>query len=134
MSEAEHWDWAEVGEPTDYGTQRRANWLADQSAKAETFMDMLDGRGQADHQADHDHLTRSTHGIFGASSGQSLAQTNAERQATVGTEWGDGRPLERNGHLAYSIAPAPARVYQSQLDNPGQLGESPLKRYMRGEH
>jgi hypothetical protein len=130
----EHFEWAEVIEPTEYGAKRRADWLAERQARADDFMAMLNGTGQQDHQAAHDHLTRSKHGIFGASTGQSLAQANAEQQATIGTEWGDGRVLERNGHLSWSIAPAPRRVWASQInDRPGiQQGESPLLRYMRG--
>ena len=98
-------------------------------------MAMLSGGGQAAHQADHDRITRSTHGLFGASTGQQLSQANAERPATVGGDLGQARPLERNGHLAQSIGPAPARVDLTRVnDHPGyqQGDDSPLLRSCEG--
>jgi hypothetical protein len=121
-----------------------SQWLHDQErarqrANAQVMMDMLNGGGQAAHQAAHDRITQSTHGLFGASTGQQLGQAAAERPATVGGEWGLGRPLERNGHLAQSIGPAPARVDLTRVnDHPGFMqgqepGVSPLLAHMRGE-
>jgi hypothetical protein len=124
---------------TEYGQWRREQRDAHLRASADDMMAMLSGAGQADHQAAHDHLTRGQHGIFGAMTGNQLAQDAAGRQATVGGEWGLGRPLERNGHLAQSIAPAPARVDLTRVnDHPGFMrgqepGVSPLLAHMRGQ-
>jgi hypothetical protein len=127
MTNADGWDWAEVVEVTDYGRARREAWLAGLQARAD---DMTQASMEA-HRPDHDRITAWQNGLFPGSPQQHAAEV-ADRQVTIGTDWGDGRVIERNGHLSWSIGPAPARVYQSQLDNPGQLGESPLKRYMRG--
>jgi hypothetical protein len=58
----------------------------------------------------------------------------------VGGDWGQGRPLERNGGAfdwsAISDSPAPRRVYASQInDRPGfdPAAERPIMRYLRGE-
>jgi hypothetical protein len=124
---------------TEFGQQVRARHFARMQANGEAMAAMLSGAGQAEHQAAHDHLTRSQHGIFGAMTGNQLAQNASERQATVGGEWGLGRPLERNGHLAQSIGPAPARVDLTRVnDHPGFMqgqepGVSPLLAHMRGE-
>jgi hypothetical protein len=136
MSESNAGEWAEPVEPSEYGQQRRAAWLAEGRARAQTMMDMLSGGGQQDHQAAHDHITRSKHGIFGAMTPQELGQAAADRQASVGGEWGHARPLERNGHLADSIGPAPHRVYRSQVNEyPGyqQSDDRPILRHLRGE-
>jgi hypothetical protein len=133
MSQYEH---AHEVPPEEYGQWRHDQERARQQANAEAMMSMLSGGGQADHQAAHDHLTRSTHGLFGASTGQQLGQANAERQATVGGDFGQARPLERNGHLAQSIGPAPHRVYRSQVNEyPGyqQGDDRAILRYLRGE-
>jgi hypothetical protein len=101
------------------------------------MMDMLSGGGRDGHQAAHDHITRSTHGLFGAMTAQELGQVAAERQATVGGEWGQGRPLERFGGLFdTNDGPAPARVDLTRVnDHPGyqQGDDRPILRYLRGE-
>jgi hypothetical protein len=124
---------------TEYGRWRLEQARAQQRANAQVMMDMLNGGGQDAHRADHDQITRSTHGLFGPMTPEERGQANAERQATVGGEWGQGRPLERNGGAfdwsAVSDSPAPGRVYRSQInDRPGlQRGESPLVRWQRGQ-
>jgi hypothetical protein len=123
---------------TEFGQQVRDRHFARMQANAEAMAAMLSGAGRADHQAAHDHLTRGQHGIFGAMTGHQLARNASERQATVSGEWGLGRPLERNGHLSSSIAPAPARVDLTRVnDHPGYQGRepgvSPLLAHMRGE-
>ena len=124
---------------TEFGQWVHDQHFARMQANAETMMDMLSGGGRDAHQATHDHLTRSTHGLFGASTGQQLGQAAAEQPATVGGDFGQARPLERNGHLAQSIGPAPARVDMTRVnDRPGFMqgqepGVSPLLAYMRGE-
>ncbi len=112
-----------------YGRQRRAAWLAGLQANADTMTEA----SMAAHRADHSEITRSTHGIFGALTGEQLAASVAARQAVVGSAYG-GRPLERLGgtfdHAA--TGPAPARVDLRFVDRPQPTGESPLLRYMRG--
>jgi hypothetical protein len=124
---------------TEYGAWRREQARAQQRANAELFMEMLNGGGQDQHRADHDRVTRSTHGLFGAMTPEDHGQANAERQAVLGSDFGQGRPLERNGGMfdwsAFSDSPAPARVYASQInDRPGLQGDgvSPVVRYLQG--
>ncbi len=111
-----------------YGAQRRQDWLARLQANA----DAMSQAAIAAHQQDHDVITRSTHGIMGALSPQEQAAAVAARQATVGTAWGHGRPLERHGGtFNHNLGPAPARRdlrYAGQVQPPG---ESPLAAYMR---
>ena len=134
MSQYEH---AHEVPPEEYGQWRHDQERARMQANAQVMMDMLSGAGQADHQAVHDHLTRSTHGIFGGMTGHQMAQDATGRRVTVGGDFGGGRPLERNGGLYdTSAGPAPHRVYLSQInDRPGfQVGDDrPILRHLRGE-
>jgi hypothetical protein len=133
MSQYEH---AHEVPPEEYGQWRADQERARQRANAQVMLDMLNGVGQAEHQGTHEHLARSHNGLFPGSTGQQLAQAAADLPATVGGEWGLGRPLERNGHLAESISPSPARVYLSRInDRPGfQVSDDrPILRHLRGE-
>jgi hypothetical protein len=122
---------------TAYGDQRKADWLTDQQAKADMMNEMLSGAGRAGHQAEHDIITRSKQGLFGAMTPEELGQAAAERQATVGGEWGQARPLERNGGLFdhHVTAPHPAQRdlrYVNQVQRPSADSVSPLKAFMDG--
>lgn len=133
MSQYEH---AHEVPPEEYGQWRHDQERARMQANAQVMMDMLSGAGRAAHQAAHDHLTRSTHGMYNGSTGQELAQSVTERPATVGGDWGLGRPLERNGHLAQSIGPSPHAVDLTRVnDRPGfqQGDDRPIMRHLRGE-
>jgi hypothetical protein len=124
-------DFEQPAEPSTYGTARRAAWMAQLQANA----DAMTEAAVTSHQADHDIVTAGQVGIFGAGDPRQRAAELAARPATVGegASVGIGRPLQRNGHLAESISPAPARVYASQIKKPGQVpdGLSPLAQYMR---
>lgn len=87
------------------------------------------------HRASSEGLRAAHQGLYGHMTPEELGAAVQARAATVGTAWGHGRPLERNGgtfdHAA--TAPAPARVDLRHADMPPghQVGESPLARYMR---
>jgi hypothetical protein len=137
VSEAEHWEWAEVVEPSDYGRARREAWLADQQAKAKTMMDMLSGGAQDQHRADHDAVTSGQHGIFGmADSPYELGAAVAARAATVGGEWGHAQAIERHGapthHLEGPALPQADRRPRGQT-GPDPDARSPVMRWQRGE-
>ena len=94
--------------------------------------EMLSGGGQAGHAGVSRQLRAAHQGLFGHMSPEDLGAAVAGRAATVGTGWGQGRALERNGGtFDHAIGPAPARRdlrYAGQVQPPG---ESPLARYMR---
>jgi hypothetical protein len=120
-----------------YGAQRRAAWLAHHAANADMAnRAAVEAHGQSE---DHRVVQAGQGGLFGHMTPQQMGQAAAERTATVGAEYGQGRPLERNGHLAESIGPSPARIYRSQItDRPGFMpgqepGVSPLLAHMRGQ-
>jgi hypothetical protein len=111
---------------SQYGRARREAWLAGIQVNS----DNMTQAAMEAHRADHDVITRTTHGLYGALSPQERAVSVAGRQATVSTDYGDGRPLQRNGGLyGNNIGPAPARVYRQDLT--AQPGESPLARWLR---
>ena len=130
-------DFEQEGQVSAYGAQRRAAWLAHHQANA----DMADRAAVEAHGQTEDHrvVQSGQGGLYRHMTPQQLGQAAAERQATVGAEYGQARPLERNGHLAESIGPSPARIYRSQInDHPGFMpgrepGVSPLLAHMRGE-
>src|SRR5690349_21442546 len=98
-------------DPTDYGRQRREAWLVGMQARADDMMAMLSGAGHAGHQAAHDHITRSTHGVLGAQTPYQRGQDVSEIQATVGGDWGQARPIQRlGGTLDTNDGPRPHRV------------------------
>ena len=133
MSDFEH----ETEAPdTAYGAQRRADWLAGMQRNADTMNAMLSGSGQAGH-ADTSRQLRAAHtGLFGHATPEEYGQDVSERQVAIGTEWGDGRQLQRNGGLHDSIGPAPARRdlrFVNQVQPPSESSVSPLMAYMRGQ-
>jgi hypothetical protein len=113
---------------SDYGRARREAWLVHLRQQDALSRD-LEG-----HRAVSDVLRAGQQGILGHLSGQEQAASVAARPVTLGTDWGDGRALERLGGTTESIAPAPARVDLRHVNAPNQrpTGESPLARYMRG--
>jgi hypothetical protein len=130
-------DFAQEGQVSAYGTARRAAWLAHHAANA-AMADRaaVEAHGQSE---DHRVVQAGQGGLYQHMTPQQLGQAAAERPATVGGEWGLGRPLERNGHLSSSIGPAPARVDLTRVnDRPGFMqgqepGVSPLLAHMRGD-
>jgi hypothetical protein len=114
-----------------YGKQRRAAWMAQLQANA----DAMRAASLEAHQAHHEVVTASKQGIFGHSTPEQMAATVAARPATVGTAWGQGRPVERNGgQYDHNLGPAPARVDLRNVDRQGQEpGMSPLLAHMRGQ-
>ena len=121
---------------SDYGKQRKEDWLAHHQANADMAKRAaVEAHGQSD---DHRVVQAGQGGLFGHMTPQQLGQAAAERTATVGAEWGQERVIERNGHLAQSIGPAPARVDLTRVDDhPGFMqgqepGVSPLLAYLRG--
>lgn len=123
-------DFEQQAPVSSYGAQRRAEWLARLRANAEA----MSAASMAAHQQDHDLVTSGQAGLFGPATPQQMAATVAARAATVGTVWGQGRPLERNGGLYdHNLGPAPARHDLRFVDMPPghQLGESPVVRYLR---
>lgn len=130
MSEQDEREWVELVPVAEYGRWRREQHFARMQANSE----MAQAVAMEAHQADHDVITRSTHGTFGAMTPQEQAAAVAARPVTVGTEWSDGRPLERHGGLYdHNLGPAPARRDLRFVGQPGQQppGESPVVKYMR---
>jgi hypothetical protein len=122
--------------PSDYGRQRRAAWLAGLQANS----DMATSAAmQAHAQSDDRRVTQSGQaGLFGHMTPEDRGAAVQDRAATVGTDWGNGRPLERQGGTfdpaAYGSSPAPARVDLTGVNaSPGFLRtEHPLKHRNQG--
>jgi hypothetical protein len=140
MTDFEH-DYAPA-DPTQEDARRKAALLgSDAQARANTFVDFLSGgNARAEFEATSAHLTRSKQGVLGAMTGQQAAQNVAERQATVGSAFGQERPLERLGGTvdwsAFSDSPAPARRdlrFVNQVAPPAADAMSPTLRWSRGE-
>ncbi len=119
--------------PSDYGRHRREQWMASLRANSE----MMSQAAMAAHQPDHNEITRSTHGIFGALTGEQLAANVAARQAVVGSAY-DARPLQRQGGLYdpadYLCGPVPPQRDLRQVSTPGgqPTTVSPLWAHMQG--
>jgi hypothetical protein len=118
---------------SEYGRQRRAEWLAQLQANAEA---MTAAAMQA-HQPDHDVVTAGQLGLYGRTTPQQLAANVAARRR-IGDDWGAGRDLQALGgtnweaHGAGAVAPIPGGAYANLNRQPEQqLGESPLARFMR---
>jgi hypothetical protein len=112
---------------SQYGRARREAWLAQLAANA----DMMTQAAMQAHEQDHLAVTAGQAGLYGHLSGQERAASVAARPVTVGTDWGDGRQVQRNGGLFNSnVAPAPARVYRQDITE--RPGISPLRAWMEG--
>jgi len=117
---------------SEYGRQRRAEWLAGLQANA----DMASAAEMQAHQQDHNTVTAGQAGIFGQTSPQQMAATVAARAATVGTGTDAGRPLERHPVYTHHLeGPCPP---QADRRRAGQTGPdpdalSPTLRYLRGQ-
>jgi len=124
-------DFAEATPVSAYGQQRREAWLAGLRANS----DLMSAASMEAHRAEHDVITAGQNGLYGALSPQEKAAAVAARAATVGSAWGHGRPLERQGGLYnHNFGPAPARVDLRNADRQGQEpGMSPLLAHMRGQ-
>ena len=106
-----------------YGAARRAAWLAHHaanSAMADRAAVAAHGRAKTTASSSRASraCTRTCHRM-------TEVQRRAAMQAVAGSDYG-GRPLERHGHLAESIGPAPARVDMTRVnDRPGYQGREP---------
>ena len=117
---------SEFNEPdapvSQYGAQRKEAWLAGLRANA----DMAEQAEMAAYaQSEERRVTQAGQvGIFGHGTPYDRGAAVAARPATVGGEWGPGRPLERlGGTLDHANdAPAPARAdMRSTAAPPGYL-------------
>ena len=118
---------------SQYGAQRRANWLAGLQARAD---DMQAAAVEA-HRADHNVITAGQAGIFGTATAYDMAAEVSERAARIGDGVSSGRELERAGGTYrwsdVSDSPAPPLV-DLRPRRPGMrpTGASPLYQHMHG--
>jgi hypothetical protein len=121
---------------SDYGRQRKANWLAGLQANA----DMADRAAVAAHGRSEDHrvVQAGQQGLFPNMSPYDRGAAAAAMQPVVGSDYG-GRPLEKLGgmfdHSEVGCAPAPARVDLRYVNRPGgqqPTGESAWEAWKRG--
>jgi hypothetical protein len=117
---------------SQYGRQRRAEWLARLQANAEA----MTAAAMEAHRADHNAVTEGQLGLYGRVTPEQQAAIVAARRR-VGDDWGAGRDLQALGgtnweaHGAGAVAPIPGGAYANLNRPPEQLGESPLARFMR---
>ena len=118
---------------SEYGAWRKQKWLADAEARSAWAQEAsLRAYGQSE---DRRRTQAGQQGILGHMSPTERGAEVQGRAATIGSEWGQTRALERNGgafthHLS---GPAPARVsLVGQGAPPGyQRDENPLVRRSR---
>ena len=80
-------DFEQATDVSQYGAQRRANWLAGLQANA----DAMTQAAMARHQQHHDAVTAGQHGIFGpGDSPEQMAAEVAERPVRIGQDFGGG--------------------------------------------
>ena len=120
---------------SQYGAQRRAAWLAHHQVNA----DMATEAAMQAHARGEDHrvVQAGQQGLFGHLSPYDRGAAVQARAATVGQDWGNGRPLEARGGTFspadYASSPAPARVDLRNVDQQGPAtGVSPVVAHMRG--
>jgi hypothetical protein len=124
-------DFEQIAQVTQYGAQRRQEWMQRLQANS----DMATSAALAAHQADHNVITASQHGIMGAITPEAQAAIVA-RQHRVGDGVGAGRDLQRLGGVDFesqgagAVGPVPYRAdLTSRSTPPGyQRTEHPLRR------
>ena len=120
---------------SDYGRWRNARWLAGLQASADMAQEAA---VQAYGQSEARRVTQAGQaGLFGHMTPEDRGAALQARQATVGSEYGRGRPLERLGGTFdhANDGPAPARVDMRSTAAPqGYMRtENPLDRINRGQ-
>jgi hypothetical protein len=116
---------------TGYGAQRRAAWLAGMQANADAMSAAeMDAYGRQRGHVDAVHG-----GMFGMT-GQQMAADVSRRQATVGGDYGAGRPIARHEAYTHHLhGPCPPAADRRPI---GQTGPDPdvlssTLRYVLGE-
>ena len=107
---------------TEYGRWRLKQTRAAQRANAQVMLDMLNGAGQAPHEATSRQLRRAHTGLYDDMTPEQAAQNVAERPMTVGSAFGETREVQRHD----------SPFGQTQhLYGPAVTGRTPLPQHQR---